>query len=203
MITLYGPTNRLSSNTLKIRVALGEAGVDHQYVPIDLQKGEHKKPEFLAVNPHGKVPAMIDDGFHLAESNAILWYVAEKHPQAKLLPADVPGRAKALAWCDFASFYFYPTSFDLFVQGNRPANEQNHEIIDRARANLERALAVLETSLAGRDHLAGVFSIGDLACAANLRTVIERQPQYRELPPATAAWYQRVTARPAWRAAVG
>src|SRR5436190_599670 len=104
---LFGSTNKKSFNTMKIRAALAEAGAAYEFVPVDLPKGEHRTVDFLAMNPHGKIPVLLDEKFALAESDAILWYVAEKYPAAKLLPpADgtlqaMQGRALVLQWCDF------------------------------------------------------------------------------------------------------
>ena len=82
-LKLYGPVNRLSPNTLKLRVALAELDAVYEYLPVDLAKGEQLTPEFLAINPHGKVPVLVEDDFILPESDAILFYVAESlHPRA-------------------------------------------------------------------------------------------------------------------------
>src|SRR5207245_788766 len=102
----------------------------------------------------------------LAESNAILWYVAEKLPGARLVPSDLRARARAHELCDFSAFYFYPTVYDL-MQHTSALPKRIPEIADRARQGLERALGVLETKLSdGREHVAGPFSLADLACAA-------------------------------------
>src|ERR1041384_4427471 len=104
---LFGATNRKSFNTLKLRFALAEAGAEYQFVPVDLSKGEQKTAEFLAMNPHGKIPVLLDGDFALPESDAILWYVAEKYPAARLVPTAAEGpkvaqaRARVLQWCDF------------------------------------------------------------------------------------------------------
>src|SRR5256884_6471464 len=107
MLKLYGPTNRISINTLKIRVALAEAGAPYEYVPVDLGTGQQRDPAFLALNPHGKVPVLVDGTFALPESDAILWYVAESFPAAKLLGPTPRDRARALEWCDFAATTLY------------------------------------------------------------------------------------------------
>src|SRR5438067_1465340 len=113
MIKLYGHVNRRSPNSLKLRVALAEIGVRYSYVPVNLAAGEQKEPGFLVLNPHGKIPVLLDDGFVLPESDAILWYLAEKHPEARLLPQPygnllaAQDRARVLQWCDFASTGIY------------------------------------------------------------------------------------------------
>src|SRR6185369_10234358 len=115
MIKLYGHVNRKSPNTLKLRVALAEAGARYEYVVVNLDAGEQKRPEFLALNPHGKIPVLVDGAFVLPESDAILWYIAETFPEAKLLTAaagaagaaGAQARARVLQWCDFSSTGLY------------------------------------------------------------------------------------------------
>lgn len=200
MLKLYGSSSRLSPNTHKLRVALAEAGGDYEFVPVDLAKGEQRRPEFVAVNPHAKVPAFVDGDVKLAESNAILFYIAEKFPAARLLPADAAGRARAIQWCDFTSMSLYTPHHDIYVHTvSNPPAERVPAIAARATQAFERALGVLETVLSHGEALAGPFSIADIACAATLRQVRERLPAYADLRPATAAWYGRVTDRPAWQ----
>src|SRR5689334_5356131 len=103
MIKLYGHVNRLSINTLKLRVALAEAGASYDYQAVDLTAREQHAPAFLAVNPHAKIPVLVEDDFVLPESDAILWYIAERFPEARLLGPTPRDRARALQWCDFAS----------------------------------------------------------------------------------------------------
>src|SRR3982751_2005302 len=86
MIKLYGAVNTKSFNTLKLRFALAEIGVPYEFIPIDLAKGEARTADFMRINPHGKVPVLVDGDFALPESDAILWYLGEAYPDAKLLP---------------------------------------------------------------------------------------------------------------------
>ena len=74
---LYGSSNNKSFNTLKLRVALAEIGAPYEFVPINLEKDEQKDPEFVRINPHGKVPVLVDGDLVLPESDAILWYLGE------------------------------------------------------------------------------------------------------------------------------
>src|SRR6185369_8898719 len=124
---LYGSMAIKAFNTMKIRAALAEAGAAYDYVPVDLPKGEARTPAFLAMNPHGKIPVLVDGDFTLAESDAILWYVAEKYPQAKLLPADARGRARVLQWCSFASTGLYAG----YLQARMP------EVAEKGRAAID------------------------------------------------------------------
>jgi glutathione S-transferase len=204
MLKLYGPTNRLSINTLKIRVALAEAGAAYEYLPVDLAVGQQRHPGFLAVNPHGKVPVLVDGSFVLPESDAILWYVAESFPAAGLLGTTPRERARTLEWCDFASSGTYPASYDLQSHTVSLAPDKRlPSIAEGARQRLVRSLKVLETVLATRPWLVDGYSIADIGNAAVLRILRERAPDlFTPLLPAVEDWYRRVTARPAWQSVV-
>jgi glutathione S-transferase len=205
MLKLYGHANKLSINTLKIRVALAEAGAPYEYVTVDLASGEQRNAAFLAINPYGKVPVLVDGDFVLPESDAILWYVAESFPAAHLLGPTPRDRARALEWCDFASTGLYPAYYDAHYHTlSAPAEKRLPAVAETARQRVARGLKVLEQVLGGREFLAGGFSIADLGNAVVLRGMRERLPDLYDAgaSPNTEAWYQRVTARPAWNAAL-
>jgi glutathione S-transferase len=203
MLKLYGHANKLSINTLKIRVALAEAGAPYEYVTVDLASGEQRGAAFLAINPHGKVPVLVDDDFVLPESDAILWYVAESFPAARLLGVTPRERARALEWCDFASTGLYPAYYDVHYHTlSAPVEKRLAAVAETARQRVTRGLKVLEQALGSREYVAGVFSIADLGAAVVLRGMREKIPDLYDAAssPNTERWYQRVTARPAWKA---
>jgi glutathione S-transferase len=205
---LFGSLNRKSFNTLKIRAALAEAGAAYEFVPVDIPRGENRTAEFLAMNPHGKIPVLRDGDFVLAESDAILWYVAEKFPGAQLVPgSDIQARARVLQWCAFASTGLYAAYVEWsgLGKGTDP-DKRVPAIADGALAKIDRALDVLEVVLGGREHLAGAFSIADLSNAAIVQTLTLKLAQLGGDPLArrdrVRAWYGRVTSRPSWKQAV-
>ena len=205
---LYGSSNNKSFNTLKLRFALAEIGAAYEFVPVDLGKGESRTPDFLRVNPHGKVPVLVDGDFALPESGAILWYLGEKYPDAKLLPradgtaATLQARAQILRFSDMASTALYPAYSEWWnaTSSDDPA-KRSPAVADAALAKVTRALGVLEKTLASGEHLVGAFSLADIASASILFSLKRRLPAD---PLAgherTSAWYQRVTARRAWQA---
>jgi glutathione S-transferase len=200
MLTLHAHANRSAANTLKIRLALAEAGADYRFVAVDLANGQQKTPEFLALNPHGKVPVLVDDDFALPESDAILWYVAEKFPKAGLLPSDAQGRARTLQWCDFASTGLYAASYDIHVHTSYgdPANHSAW-VAERGRTSLARALAVLDKRLDGRESVAtDALTIADFAVAAVVNAVRTRSQADLAAYPNVAAHFARISARPSW-----
>ncbi len=102
MLKIYG--SDLSSPANKVRFLANLMGLKYEYVKVDLRSGEQQKPEFIKVNPIGKVPAIDDDGFCVFESNAILRYLADKH-NSPLYPKGLKERAIVDEWMDFGSMH--------------------------------------------------------------------------------------------------
>jgi len=208
MLKLYGNVNTKSFNTLKLRFALAEIGAAYEFSPVDLAKGESRTAAFMRINPHGKVPVLVDGDFALPESDAILWYLAEKYPDAALLPRvdGSPGalqtRAQILRFLGIASTAVYPAYSDWWnaTSSDDPAR-RNPAGADAALARVTRALGVLDKTLVSGEHLVGAFSLADIANASIIFSLKRRLPAD---PLAglerTRAWYDRVSARPAWRA---
>ena len=204
---LYGSSNNKSFNTLKIRFALAEIGAPYDFVPVDLGKGEARTPDFLRINPHGKVPVLVDGDFSLPESDAILWYLGEKYADAKLLPrfdgsvGALQARAQILRFCDLASTAFYPAYSDWWnASNNSDPAKRDPAVAETALGKVQRALGVLEKTLAAGEYLVGAFSLADVSGVSILFSLKRRLPS----DPLAAhervrAWYERVTARPAWK----
>lgn len=160
MLTLYTAP---SPNGFKATIALEETGLRYHLHAVDMERGEHREPAFLALNPHGRVPVLRDDetGIDLFESAAILLYIAEASRQ--LLPSDRKARWAALQWLQFHSSSTGPilgqrVHFEMFAEGKIPS------AIERYRKLSEDAFAVLDARL--RDHvfLAGEeYSVADIA----------------------------------------
>ncbi|XXX81240.1 glutathione S-transferase family protein [Sorangium sp. So ce134] len=91
------------TRSIRARWTLQELGVDFEAIPVNLKAGEHRRPEFLAINPAGKLPALVDGDLVLTESVAIVLYLAEKYPDKGLLPADLGERAQVYRWLLFAT----------------------------------------------------------------------------------------------------
>jgi glutathione S-transferase len=207
---LYGSSNPKSFNTLKLRVALAEIGAPYEYVPIDLDKNEQKDPAFVRVNPHGKVPVLVDGEFLLPESDAILWYLGEKYPEAKLLPlvdgslAVTQARARVLQWCDFASTTLYYAYSQYWNYALVEESKRHPTLAAEAVGKILRGMGVMETVLGTREWIAGPsYSLADLSNASIVFALKRRLP---EDPFAGAdrvrAWFDRVTARQAWQSSI-
>ena len=207
---LYGSSNRKSYNALKLRVALAEIGAPYEFVPINLDKGEQKAPEFMRINPHGKIPVLVDGDFVLPESDAILWYLGEKYPEAKLLPASdgsvatAQARARVLQWCNFASTTLYYAYSQYWNYALGAENERHPALAEAAVGKIARGVGVMETVLATREWIAGPApSLADLSNAAIVFALKRRLPSD---PLGSAervrAWYERTTARASWQSAI-
>lgn len=165
MIELYyAPT----PNGLKIRLFLEEAALPHRIVPVSLSRGEQFRPEFLAIAPNNKIPAIVDtaprDGgepVRLMESGAILWYLASK--AGRFLPADERGRAEVSQWLSWQMAGLGPMAgqagyFRVYAPQPEPF------AIERYTTETRRLYGVLDRRLADREFVAGDYSIADMAC---------------------------------------
>jgi len=160
MIELYtSPT----PNGYKVSIMLEEIGMDYTVHPIDLARGEQKTPEFLAMNPNGRIPVIVDrdnDDFVVFESGAILIYLAEKSGQ--LLPREEKARSRVLQWLMFQMGGIGP----MMGQANvffRYFPEKIPAAIDRYQHEGRRLLGVLDRQLSGREYLCDEYSIADIA----------------------------------------
>jgi glutathione S-transferase len=184
-----------STYARRVRLALLEKNIPFEAVEIDMAARQHKSPEYLALNPYGRVPTIDDDGFILYESNAILMYLEATRPTPSLVPADAQGRALVdmhLRLCDlqlgrYAGTIIFPKRFLPEARWDKPA-------MAAAKAEIEKHLAILEPQLAGRDWLVGDrFTLADLSYIpfVDFLGLMEIDP-----PPAVAAWVRRLLARP-------
>jgi GSH-dependent disulfide-bond oxidoreductase len=163
-ITFY---TAATPDTYKVSVALEELALPYVPIALDLAKGEQKTPDFLAINPNGRVPALVDDGFAIFESGAILVYLAEK--TGRLLPLDPQGRSQAMQWLMFQVGGVGP----MMGQANfffRYFPEKLPPVIARYQNEGRRLFAVLDRQLAAREFLAGDYSIADIANWCWVRT---------------------------------
>jgi glutathione S-transferase len=210
-VKLYGSTNKRSFNTLKIRAALAEAGVTYELIGVDLDKHENKTPAFLALNPHGKVPVLVDGDFALPESNAILWYIADGYPASGLVPrndgspAARQARARIAQFIDFAQTTLYAAYAEWWNAAlGDPQVAGLPSVAEAALARIQRGLGVMETALATRAHIATeAFSLADLSCAAMVFALSRRLPADALAPyERVRAWYEGLRTRPSFAAAL-
>jgi GST-like protein len=193
MLKLY---TAAAPNGRKASIALEELGVPYEVVNVDISAPEHPTPEFLAVNPNQKIPAIDDDGLVIWESGAILLHLAEKH--GKLLPADPAGRAQAIQYAFFQTGGIGPNLGRLGSQLRRPEGERNQEMIEIFSAEADRLLGVLDRVLDdGRAYLAGEYSIGDIMHYPWLALVRALKAPMLLERERVLGWVDRIGERPA------
>lgn len=193
MIELYtSPT----PNGHKVSIMLEETGLEYSVHAIDLAKQEQKEPEFLAMNPNGRIPVIVDhdaDDFVVFESGAILVYLADK--TGKLLPEEAKARSLVMQWLMFQMGGVGP----MMGQANvwyRYFPEEIPAAIHRYQHEGQRLLTVLDTQLADRDYLCDEYSIADIANWCWARTHEWSGIDIEGLVN-LKAWLERVAERPA------
>jgi glutathione S-transferase len=194
MIKLYGA---MASRAHRCVWMLRELALPFEHAPISFQDGSTRRPEFLAINPNGRVPVLDDGGFIVYESLAINLYLAARYG-GPLAPVSVQETALATQWS-----FWVVTEVEkplLLASANRrlfAAGERDEEQAQMAMAKLDRPLRVLDAHLAGRPWLLGErFTVADL----NVATVMDLAPQCDialDRWPRLQAWHQRCLARPA------
>jgi glutathione S-transferase len=193
MLTLYDYLD--SGNGYKIRLLLAQLGLAYRWLPRDIDRGESRTPAFLAKNPNGRIPLLeLDDGTCLAESDAILWYLAEG---TRFAPESRVARAQTLQWMFFEQYSHEPyVATPRYILKHLPADSPRRaELPDR----LERgraALGVMETQLAGRRFFVGDrYGIADVALYAY--THVAHEATLDLSPYANVrGWLTRVAAEP-------
>ncbi len=197
MFTLY--TSPMSGNGRKVHLALEEVGAPYQLVKLDLVKGDQKNPEYLQLNPNGKVPTINDDGFILWESNAIIQYVVEKFSALNLLAVGVQNRARMFQWLLFEQTTFRPP-LSLLVRQLRftPPEKQDANAIEQLWSEVRTNMGILQNALSGRDYIGETFSVADIAMLPYVYLAKDLGADLSAWPIVDAYW-QRLSARPSWQ----
>jgi glutathione S-transferase len=195
----------VSGNSARVAFALYEVGVPFTAHRVDTRTGGNRSAAYLALNPMGKIPVLVDGAVQLWESNAINWYVAEKHPEAGIIPAAIEGRAQVQKWLFFQAGHISPACVTLFRSTHPRVQEfwnvkPDFQAAEGARKELSRYLPVLESALAEREWLERDFSLADVAYTSHLWLVGEGGFDFGAFP-ALRAWLDRCLARPAWKKA--
>jgi glutathione S-transferase len=179
----------------KTRIVLAEKDLSFETVPVDLQAGEQKRPEFLKLNPFGKVPVLIDDEVIVYDSTIINEYLEDEYPHPQLMPSDSAARARVRTFEDYADNAFIPLTGTIMRELRKPEAERDQEKLTTSRQQVARMLAVIDGSLAGRNWLVGNFSLADVAFAPRVVILpalgVTLDPEWRNV----AAWIQRLNQR--------
>jgi glutathione S-transferase len=193
MLTIHGMA--ASGNCYKLQLLLAQLRHDYRWVEVDSTRGQTRTPEFLALNPNGKVPLLVlDDGRTLAESNAILCYLAEGTP---LLPEDSWQRAQVLQWLFFEQYSHEPyIAVARFISRWLPADHPRRAELPRLRERGQQALSVMEQHLERHKFFVDAgYGVADIALYAYTH---EAEVGGFDLAayPAVRAWLARVEEQP-------
>ncbi|VWC20154.1 glutathione S-transferase [Burkholderia lata] len=190
---LYGFAGTRSQRALW---GLKELDADFEFISVNLLQGEHKRPEFLRLNPAGKVPVLVDGDLVIPESAAIVLYLADKYPEKALLPVDPALRAEAYRWVMFAVTELEQPLWRItrhsFIY---PPEKRSPADIELAREDFRTMAAILDKHLEGREFIVGnTLTVADCVTAylidwAGECNLIESFPQLR-------AYLERLYARP-------
>lgn len=190
---------------------LAELGTPHERVELDIDAGDTRAPQFLAVNPNGRVPAIVDEGVAIWESSAITLYLGERDGVgAGLYPPPGPKRGEAMKWIVWASAALgvtagrlsavLPTGAAGAVQTGSVdfvEPELHHESeLAEAKADVARQLSILDAALDGRDYLLEAYSLADLHIAVLVGWIASMEVDLEPFPQ-LAAWLTRCGERPA------
>jgi glutathione S-transferase len=187
----FGPTR-----SLRARWTLQELGVDFEPIPVNLQKKEHQRPEFLKINPAGRIPVLVDGDIVVPESVAIVLYLGEKYPEKGLLPRDLRGRSQVLRWSLFAATELEQPLWRITRHRNLyPEADRSPADIALAGRDFREMAAVLEAHLQARAFVAGDgVTVADFVMAYTLdwADVVELLDGF----PHCKAYMERMYARP-------
>lgn len=202
MLTIYGRVN--SVNVQKVLWCLAELEIPYERIDAGLEHGKNTEPWYLALNPNGKVPLLVDGSFALWESNTIVRYLAAKHGFGTLCPASLETRALAERWMDWQlSTLVDPVNRVFWNLVRRGPAERDMAAVERSTREANRAVALLETHLATSPYAAGEqFTMGDIPVGATVHRWLEIPGIERPPFPAVRAWRERLAARAGFRAHV-
>ena len=188
----------LSTYSRRVRIACLEKRIDIQLVELDMAKGAHRGPDYLRLNPYGRVPTLEEDGFVLYESTAILEYLEATRSAPPLVPADARGRALVamhMKLCDIQ--LARQTGTIIFPKRFLPRERWDEAAMAQAKKEIERHLGIVEQQLAGREWMVGErYSLVEVCYTPFVEffPLMEIAP-----PPAVAAWTARMLGRPSAR----
>jgi glutathione S-transferase len=172
-------TFTVTPNNRKVEAFVKHFALDVEIHHVSFKDKETQSPAYLAINPMGKVPALVDGDFRLWESNAILTYLATKFPETKALPTDARGRADVDRWLHWQSCHLMPAMGAL-----KTADEKDLGAVTPL-------LKILDQQLAGKEYVLGSLTVVDFAISAYLMTKLGRQLDYSACPN-VAAWVGRM-----------
>lgn len=196
--------NPLSPNARRVLLTAAHLGIpiEEQQV-VDITKGEHKTPEYMAINPNGMIPTLVDGNLKLWESRGIIQYLASKKPGSGILGKDETARADVTRWLCWDAGHLAPNIFTLvfenMLKGMLGLGAPDEAAAKRAYGEVKRFCEVLNTCLKGKQYLVGnSLTLADLSIAATFTYADPLKLPMSEFPN-LKAWFDRITALNAWK----
>jgi len=200
MLQVWGRRN--SSNVQKVMWLIGELDLPHEHIPAGGSFGLTQSAEFLAMNPHGRVPVIKDsDGTIVWESHSILRYLAARYGSPRFWSEDAGQRSQGDRWMDWSQSSLQPAFLTGVFLGfyRTPEALRNAKSIDESLGRCAQYFQLLDRVLSERPFVAGdSLSLGDIAVGSNLYRYFELDIK-RPVVPNVEAWYERLQLRPAFR----
>ena len=181
----------------KVRIVLAEKDLEYEKVLVDLRKQDQKAPEFLQLNPYGKVPVLLVEDAVVYDSTVINEYLDEEYPITPLMPTDSQGRAQVRTLEDYCDNSFIPPTTVLLAQALKPEGERDVPRVEQAREELRRCLYFLREKLDGRQYLVGnQFTLADAAFAPRMIVLGRLGFEFEPALAPVQQWVERLRARP-------
>lgn len=182
----------------KVRIVLAEKSLTYELVQVDLAQGEQRRPDFLRLNPFGRVPVLVDEDITVYDSTVIMEYLEDEYPEPPVLPAVGSSglRARARMFEDFADTSFTPQVGQLMAEVVKPEGERDQGRVQRLYRSVERVLDYLNHELAGQQFLAGQFSVADVGFAPRMLVLTELGLDPAANRPNVDVWIKQMLERP-------
>src|SRR5271154_4027853 len=182
----------------KVRIILAEKGLSYELIQVDMTQGEQRKPDFLRLNPFGRVPVLVDEDVTVYDSTIIAEYLEDEYPEPPLLPAIGASalRARARTWEDFADTSFTAQVGQFMGEMGKPESDRDPARLQRIHRSIERALDFLNHELQGQEYLAQQFSIADIGFAPRLVVLKDLGLDPGQNRANVEAWLNRMIDRP-------
>lgn len=195
--------NPVSPNCRRVLMTAAYLGIPLEEKPMDFAKGDHQTPEFLAINPNGMIPTLVDGDLILWESRAIMQYLAAKKPKSGLLGKNETERAEVTKWllwdAGHLARHIGTVIYETMVKRMFGTGEPDMAAVAAAMEQVKRFCAVLDQSLKGRKYLVGdALTIADLAIAATF-TYADAMKLSMKDTPNIKAWLARIAALDCWK----
>lgn len=181
----------------KVRVVLAEKGLSYDLIEIDVAQNEQRRPDFLRLNPFGRVPVLVDEDVTIYDSTIIAEYLEDEYPEPPLLPpvGSSALRARGRMWEDFADSSFTPQIGQLMAELSKEEAERDTARVQRLQQSVERMLTFLNHELQGQDYLTGQFSVADIAFVPRLVVLSDLGIEAGQNRPNIDGWLKRMIDR--------